>query len=181
MFDFIKNIFGKFFSYLSNNNHASFEQINQKEEIDYSKNTINIRDILKRKKTKVDAEDDDTNHRDKEKEKRKIESNIINLEAKRDRSSYVAFIKKQRMADVLKNVAKSITSKLLPEKKKRESKHEMLSYKLNMVITKIRILKTLEKRCDSIDISKSVAYLDEGMSTFINRVKNNIKSNKRLR
>lgn len=178
MFNFIKNIFNKFFNYLGSNNCESFELIKQEDEYSYTNNVINIRDILKRKKTKVDVNDSGSLYRDKDKEKRKAD--LIDLVIKKNKISYVAFIKKQRMTSLLKKVAKTITNKLFPQKQKKVD-HSILMYKMNLIVTKIKILKTLEKKCDVLDISKSVVYLDEGMDTFLNRVKHNIKSNTRTR
>ena len=53
MFNFVKNVFNKFFDYLVRNSSESFNKIdstNNEEEFECDKKVIDIRDILKKKK-----------------------------------------------------------------------------------------------------------------------------------
>ena len=179
MFNFVKNVFNKFFDYLVRNSSESFNKIdstNNEEEFECDKKVIDIRDILKKKKTKVDTDGDESDYKDKNKEKKK--SCKTNLNIKKGKISYVEFIKKQKTINILKKVVKSVTVKLFPKKCKTVS-DDMITYKLNMIATKMKIFKYLEKRCNALSLSKSVVYLDEGMGTFLSKVKRNIKSNQR--
>lgn len=178
MFSFIKRIFNKFFGYLGNNNCEFFKQIshNDNDEFECSGTLVNVQDILKKKKTKVDANNSDNSgihYRDKDKERRESQT----IELVQAKNKYVKLVKRQRMAQLLKGVTKAITGALFPKKEQKVDR-DILMYKLQLITVKMQILKAVNKRYN-VNISKSVAYLDEGMGTFVSRVKYGMKRQQR--
>ena len=83
----------------------------------------------------------------------------------------------------LKKVTKSIGGLFPAEKSKKQQKQAraMIDYKLNMIYAKVQILKRAEKKFGSLNISKSLIYLDEGLDVFLKRVKYGINDKNKQR